>query len=205
MRCRLVFNDAATFDYEAKTGGLDGSIILNKAEASRAENAGLGDYVKKLGQVKVIVDEGNEKLGSGPISWADLMVLGAKVAVEKEWFKIKISRAADPSGGETIAKQFGSDWPVRLGRIDSTEEAPGRRVIAPNSSTEDMQKFMLGLGTKPGLNDGPFAPKAPFWEKYTFIIWTATQDDPVVRSPPLLSLSCRAFSPLSCGMHRFLY
>ena len=45
---RLLLQDASTYDAPAKNGGVDGSIVLNKAEAGRPENAGLSDYVAKL-------------------------------------------------------------------------------------------------------------------------------------------------------------
>jgi hypothetical protein len=51
--CRLVFNDAATYDAATGTGGVDGSVVLNKEEKNRPENKGLSDYVQRLGKAKV--------------------------------------------------------------------------------------------------------------------------------------------------------
>ena len=90
MECRLVFNDAATYNIATNTGGLNGSIILSKEEASRPENADLSDYVAKLAQAKKVIDEGGEKITQGPISWSDLMVLAARVAVRKQWLEVKV-------------------------------------------------------------------------------------------------------------------
>lgn len=89
--CSLVFNDAATFDAASKTGGMDGSVILNNAERRRPEMEGLEDVIKRIGQAKKVIDAGNAELGSGPLSWADMMVLSAKVAVQAEWKSIKVS------------------------------------------------------------------------------------------------------------------
>lgn len=103
LECRLVLNDAGTYDVATKTGGFDASIILNKAEASRAESAGLSDYVAKLGKAKTAIDANNAELGAGPVSWTDLMVLGVKTSQEALWKKIKVSRAAIPSGSTALS------------------------------------------------------------------------------------------------------
>ena len=51
---------------------------------------------------------------TGPaISWADTLVLGAKVAAEKAFIAAKVARAGNLSDGESISKAFGADWPVR--------------------------------------------------------------------------------------------
>lgn len=80
-------------------------------------------------------------------------------------------------------RAFGSPWDLRLGRIDSDELPPGR-ALAPGAGTEEMRDFMYKLGAKPG-DDGPFSAKPPFWERPAFVIYSAMQDDPVVR--PLAS------------------
>lgn len=172
---RLVLNDAGTYDMATKTGGMDASIILNKAEAARPENAGLSDYVVKLGKAKEAIDAGNAELGSGPMSWSDMMALGVKVTQEAEWKRIKVGRAAIPSGGETIVKTFGSEWGIRLGRIDVTDE-PSKRALAPGAGTAEMETFYNALGAKG--DTGFFAAKPPFWEKYSFLLYSAAQEDP---------------------------
>eukprot|EP00892_Ulva_mutabilis_P005537 jgi/Ulvmu1/3355/UM156_0012.1 len=173
---RLVFNDAATFDVASKTGGMDGSVILNAAERKRPEMAGLDDLVKRLGQAKEVIDVGNAELGSGPISWADLMVLAAKVAVQADWKDIKVSRSAIRSGGEEVAKTFGAAWDVKLGRVDNPDGAT-KSIVSSSSSTEEARTFMLQLGAKPG-SSGPFAPKPPFWERVSFVLLGRIADDP---------------------------
>lgn len=69
---------------------MDGSVILNAAEKMRPEMAGLDDLIERIAQAKEVIDAGNAELGSGPLSWADLMVLAAKVAVQAEWKYIKV-------------------------------------------------------------------------------------------------------------------
>jgi hypothetical protein len=104
VNCRLVLNDASTYDVATKTGGMDASIILNKNEAGRPENAGLSAYVEKLKKAKAAIDANNAALGSGPVSWADVMCLGVRVTQEAEWKRIKIGRAAIPSGILLVAR-----------------------------------------------------------------------------------------------------
>jgi hypothetical protein len=51
---------------------------------------------------------------------------------------------------------------------------PSARRPAP-LPCDRTQAFLLALGAKPA--DGPFAAKAPFWEKPGFVLWTAAADD----------------------------
>lgn len=94
------------------------------------------------------------------------------------------------AGGDTIVKTFGSEWTLKLGRLDSTNE-PVNRCLAPGASTAEMESFYLKLGAKPN-DTGPFAAKPPFWPKYSFLMYPAAQDDPKVRaqSEPHLFASC---------------
>lgn len=87
-----MFNDAATFDAVTKSGGMDGSVILNTEERKAPQMAGLDDLIKRISQAKDVIDTGNAELGSGPLSWADAMVLAAKVAVQAEWKYIKVCK-----------------------------------------------------------------------------------------------------------------
>lgn len=178
-QCRLVLNDAGTYDAGTKNGGVDASIILNKSEAGRPENAGLSDYVAKLATAKAAVDAGNKKLGSEPISWSDIMCLAVKVTTQAEWRQIKVARAAIPSGGEQIVQTFGSAWDFKLGRLDSAED-PNKKTLNPSAGTEEMRQFYLDLGVKPGSKSGFLTAKPPFWEKYSFILYCSAQDDPKV-------------------------
>ena len=58
---------------------------FNSEELNRSENAMLKPLVAKLKDIKTTVDEKNAANGQGPISWADLLVLTARLAVSKEW------------------------------------------------------------------------------------------------------------------------
>lgn len=68
-----------------------------------------------------------------PISWADVMVLGAKVAAERSWFMAKKTRLGAGADVDTISKAFGADFPVFLGRQDAA--APDAAVAFPESSS----------------------------------------------------------------------
>ena len=91
-----------------------------------------------------------------------------------------MAKAADKSGGETIGKSFGAQWDVSLGRVDSpTADAPNG-IPGKDASVEEIRLFLLSLGAKPA-ESGPFAPKAPFWERQAFVLYPATTEDMTVR------------------------
>jgi hypothetical protein len=178
---------------------MDGSVVLSKEEATRPENDGLSALVGRIAAAKKVIDEGNAKIGSGPISWADTIMLAAKVAVEQEWRDIKLKKAANPDAGEQIVRAFGAQWDVRLGRIDSPV-AVSSRALAPGAGTEEMRDFMMRLGAKPGAGSGPLVPKPPFWERPAFVIYPATQDDPAVRAGTMFALpSCLGAVVCACS------
>ncbi|KAK9846334.1 hypothetical protein WJX81_001801 [Elliptochloris bilobata] len=169
---RLVLHDAATYNVATGKGGPNGSIAL-RDELNRPENASLKDVVGKLKKAKAAIDAG------GPaISWADTAVLGAKVAVEKTFIAAKIARAGNLTDGETISKAFGADWPVFIGRVDATEPDVASKLPSSSASPAEVQAFMSQLGTDPKGQGGPFSPKPLFWERPTFVLWTAAQEDP---------------------------
>lgn len=56
----------------------------------RPENTMLKPIVEKLKEAKSKIDEKSESNGQGPASWADIIVLGAKIAISKSWGKIKV-------------------------------------------------------------------------------------------------------------------
>ena len=62
---------------------------------------------------------------------------------------LQIGRAQTESGGKLIADAYGADWPVRLGRVDSTEAGPAGRVINLGAaSTEEIKTFFKQLGKR---------------------------------------------------------
>ena len=76
-----------------------------------------------------------------------------------------------------LSKQYGAQFQVRLGRLDAAT-ADGRvEVPATTASPEEVQAFMGKLGVKDGSLDGPFAAKAPFWERATLLLWPASTKD----------------------------
>jgi len=171
----LLVNEAGTYDAATKTGGVDGSIVLSSEEAGRPENAALKGLVARLAKAKEAIDA-QAAPGQAPISWADLIVLAAKVAVLQGWRAIKIGRAQTESGGKLIADAYGADWPVRLGRVDSAEAGPAGRVINLGAaSTEEIKTFFKQLGAKPDAGSGPFTPKPPFWVKPLLALYPTTQ------------------------------
>lgn len=81
--------------------------------------------------------------GFALISWADLEVLAAKVANEKDWIKIKRangvpSQGGGQGGGDIISSAFGASWPVKLGRVDSEQPDPAGRVPLNDASVKDL-------------------------------------------------------------------
>ena len=82
-----------------------------------------------------------------PISWADVMVLGAKVAAERSWFMAKKTRLGAGADVDTISKAFGADFPVFLGRQDAT--APDSPVAFPDSGSplQVRVRFLLTSGS----------------------------------------------------------
>ncbi len=70
-----------------------------------------------------------------PITWADLSVLAAKVAVQKSWFVAKAARLGPGADVNTISSAFGADWPVVLGRMDSAAADPAGRIPDPATAS----------------------------------------------------------------------
>ncbi|PNW83243.1 hypothetical protein CHLRE_05g233900v5 [Chlamydomonas reinhardtii] len=176
---RLVLNDAADWDPVTKTGGVNGSIVTPEALA-RPENAGLEVVVAKLAKAKAKIDAAGAEDGAGPISWADLIVLAAKVTTQSGWSATKVSRAQIASGGEVIAgPAFSAAWPVRLGRVDSPAAA-AVKVPTYDSPVAEIKAFAATLGAKPGASSGFLAAKPPIWERPAFVLWTAGAANPAV-------------------------
>ncbi len=70
--------------------------------------------------------------GQEAISWADLIVLAAKVAHVQSWTAQKVKRASIAQDGSTIAEAFGAAFPVPLGRVDAT--SPDAPVQVPTQT-----------------------------------------------------------------------
>lgn len=169
---RLSLRCASNFDYATKTGGFNGSIMVNPAELNRPENANLKPFAEKLRKVKADVDAAVAELGYGPISYADLMVLASKVSCQKKWAEEK---AAGGSGD--AAKFFPNVWEVTLGRIDSPEVGPFR-LPADDAPVPEIAAALAKMGAKPNAGNGPFDPRPPFQKKYGYILWAGAAKDP---------------------------
>lgn len=171
---RLLIHDAATFDAKTKTGGMNGSIVMSE-ELKRPVNRDLNALVDKLRKVREAV-KANGPPAQAMVSWADTIVLAAKVTTELSWNKEKAARSEK---SQTLAQQFGNPFEVKLGRVDSTGPDPDVNIPAPGSSSTEVQAFMNALNVKdPSQLGGPLGKKAPFWERPTFLLWTASEDDP---------------------------
>eukprot|EP01024_Parvocaulis_polyphysoides_P012789 TRINITY_DN14761_c0_g2_i5.p1 TRINITY_DN14761_c0_g2~~TRINITY_DN14761_c0_g2_i5.p1 ORF type:complete len:354 (-),score=45.21 TRINITY_DN14761_c0_g2_i5:147-1208(-) len=174
---RLVFNDAATYDVSTKTGGVDGSIIFDE-ELNRPENVSLKPIVAKLKDAKKQIDARITELGSGSVSWADLICIAARFTAKKSWADIKIKRAATDVGGDIVVTAFASEFPLDIGRIDATEPNVSGKILAADSSVQEIRDFLYNLGRKEGEGEGFFSKKPLFWERPGYVIYTATCDNP---------------------------
>ena len=188
------------YDANAKTGGVNGSVALS--DECPSEFKGL---VGKLQQAREAIKKGGPA-GQEMLSMADAIVLGAKVATVASWDAVKkatmsvrrrvhtladnrISRKKPPShklffvhcdlqpNNYQLSKQYGSQFQVKLGRVDATGADARVDVPATTASAEEIQAFMGKLGVKDGSLDGPFAARAPFWERPTFLLWSASTKD----------------------------
>lgn len=179
---RLVIHDAATFDVATGKGGLNGSII-NSEELGRAENKDMKSFVDRLAGVKTIIDDKGKIAGQEAISWADLIVLAAKVAHVQSWTAQKVKRASIAKDGSTIAEAFGAAFPVPLGRVDATEPDSAVQLPTQTASPAEVKSFFNKLGNE---GKGGFgAGKAPFWERPAFVLWTQAQPDPAAAEASL--------------------
>ena len=73
--------------------------------------------------------------GIPPFSWADSLVLGAKVSAELGFAAAKKKRLGPGADIDTISAAFGADFPVNLGRIDASEPDPAGRFPDPHTAS----------------------------------------------------------------------
>lgn len=176
---RLVLHDAATYNLESGTGGINGSIVLDE-ELNRPENKELRPFVEKLKGIKKKIDGQAKAAGQPTYSWADVIVLAAKVTAQKSWAAVKIAQAG-LKGGETISSLYGAEFNVKLGRQDTSTADPPARIPGSDASVADIQTFMTALDNPQKVAPSGFFAllqgKPPFWEKPTFLLWTGAQLD----------------------------
>ena len=82
--------------------------------------------------------------GIPPISWADTIVLGAKVSAEQSWVVAKKARLGAGADIDTISSAFGADFPLNLGRTDTTQPDPAGRF--PDASTASPEEIQVSPG-----------------------------------------------------------
>lgn len=61
------------------------------------------------------------------------------MSTQQAWRDAKIAKAKTKEGGKTIAENFGTLWPIKLGRVDSGVAAPAGRLLAANASPKEVQ------------------------------------------------------------------
>lgn len=96
--------------------------------------------------------------GQEPISWADLIVLSAKVAHVLAWTQQKVKRSTVASGGSTIADAFGAAFPVPLGRVDATTADEPVKIPTQSASPAEI-KVRQGKGK--AMQTGPYSSTGP--------------------------------------------
>lgn len=77
--------------------------------------------------------------GQEAISWADLIVLAAKVAHVQLWTAAKVKRASIAADGTLIAEAFGASFPLPLGRVDATAADPQVPVPGQSASAGEVK------------------------------------------------------------------
>lgn len=73
------------------------------------------------------------------MTWADLIVIGAKVATLLEWNEIKEKRNPKGEGGVSVANLFGAEWQIQLGREDATQPDPEVPIPTTDSSVDEIR------------------------------------------------------------------
>jgi L-ascorbate peroxidase len=191
LAMRLLFNDASTYDAVARTGGVNGSVVLSE-ELKRPENKDLKDLVDRLGAARKAIAEAGPA-SQKTISWADTIVLACKVTQQMIWYDARFVR--NPVNGALLAESYGNPITVRLGRLDSETPDAAGKVLAVGASAQDVLALSKTLGVKdPEESKGPFSKKAPFWERIMYVLWCATQPDPAAAEAALATGAPEAFA-----------
>ena len=77
--------------------------------------------------------------GQAPITWADLIVIAAKVTTVLEWADIKTRRNPAAEGGVSIASLFGAQWQLQLGRPEASEPDAEVQIPTIDSSVDEIR------------------------------------------------------------------
>ncbi|XP_042056428.1 thylakoid lumenal 29 kDa protein, chloroplastic-like [Salvia splendens] len=148
----LSLNDAITYDKATKTGGPNGSIRLS-SEISRPENKNLAAALSLLEEAKKEIDSDSK---GGPISYADLIQLGAQSAVKSTFLASAIRKCGgNEEKGSLLYSAYGSSgqWGLfdkQFGRSDAEEADPEGRVPQwEKASVEEIKNKFIALGFGP--------------------------------------------------------
>lgn len=187
---KLVLNEAMTYDRLSGTGGVDGSMFLSSEEASLPYNKPLAPLLPRLRAVKEKIDVESKKNGQGELSYADLEVLAAKVALTISWIDAKAKKTYDRSSAEFVNQAFGEVLDVKLGRTDRSETPPQKYIPKEGDDVEKITEFFEALNNpKPGEKPGFLSPKPQFWERPAFLMWTGAATDPAAEEARLAAAS----------------
>lgn len=191
LAMRLLFNDASTYDAVARTGGVNGSVVLSE-ELKRPENKDLKDLVDRLGAARKAI-AANGPATQKELSWADTIVLACKLTQQMIWYDARFIR--NPINGALLAEKYANPITVRLGRVDATTPDEAGKVLPVGASAQDVLALSKTLGVKdPKDLEGPFAKRAPFWERVIYVLWCATQPDAAAAEAALAEGAPEAFA-----------
>jgi L-ascorbate peroxidase len=188
---RLLFNDASTYDAVARTGGVNGSIVLSE-ELKRPENKDLKDLVDRLAAARTAIAAGGPP-AQKTISWADTIVLACKVTQQMIWYDARF--VSNPINGALLAERYSNPIIVTLGRVDTDVPDAAGKVLPVGASAQEVLALSKTLGVKdPKDLEGPFARKAPFWERVMYVLWCSTQPDAAAAEEALATGAPEAFA-----------
>ncbi|KAH8970230.1 hypothetical protein BDL97_02G077700 [Sphagnum fallax] len=146
---RLSLNDALTYDKGSKTGGANGSV---RTELSRPENQGLEKAMNVLQDLKKEIDEGAK---GGPITWSDLIHIGAQSACKRTFIDSAIRKCGgNEQKGLQLYGAYGSNgqwsqFDKLLGRFETSEPDPDGRVLSwEKASPAEIKERFANLGFK---------------------------------------------------------
>ena len=121
---RVAFHDAGTYNATAKTGGADGSIQFELAQAA---NAGVNVGFALVQQIQALVNPLLTGVSANPVTLADLIQL---------------------AGVEAIGATGGPCFTVPLGRKDAAVADPAGMLPSPNNTATQL----VATFTQNGLN-----------------------------------------------------
>ncbi|KAL8131111.1 thylakoid lumenal 29 kDa protein, chloroplastic isoform X2 [Apium graveolens] len=135
-----------------KTGGPNGSIRFS-SEIDRPENKGLSGALNLLEEAKKEIDSYSK---GGPISYSDLIQLGAQSAMKSTFLASAIRKCGgNEEKGNILYSAYGSSgqWGLfdrNFGRLDTQEPDPeGRVPLWDKASVQEMKDKFSALGFTP--------------------------------------------------------